>query len=119
MKPPARISGRPASDGEAAFAHYLRILAPELPEPEREHRFLTGRDWRVDFAWPKHKAAVEIEGWSHRSSRYDADLDKYNVLALNGWRLLRFTNSQVLSDPAAVIEMVRWLLQPTASENSL
>jgi len=31
-------------------------------EPEQQFRFFPGRQWKFDFAWPKKKVAVEIDG---------------------------------------------------------
>ena len=88
-----------ASNLEAMLA--LHIRAWDLPEPVVEYRFDPVRQWRVDFAWPLHTLAVEVEGglWRRgrhiRPSGFEADCDKYNALALKGWRLLRFTGDQV------------------------
>ena len=86
------------SEGEATFALHCRLH--EL-RPEREYRFHPERRWRIDFAWPEKKIAVEIEGgvWQGgrhvRGSGYSKDLDKYNALALMGYRVLRFTTRMV------------------------
>ena len=50
------------SDLEASFLFYLRSLAPDLPEPEREYRFCSDRRFQFDFAWPEQRIAVEMEG---------------------------------------------------------
>lgn len=33
----------------------------KLPEPVREYRFCERR-WKIDYAWPNYKLAVEVEG---------------------------------------------------------
>jgi hypothetical protein len=33
-----------------------------IPKPECEYKFDDKRKWRFDFAWPKYKVALEIEG---------------------------------------------------------
>lgn len=72
-----------------------------IPRFEREYRFAPPRRWRIDFAFPDVKLAVEIEGgiWikgGHtRGSGFMKNVEKYNALALLGWRLLRFTPEQV------------------------
>lgn len=102
---------QPASAGEATFAIHCQAFNLS---PEREFRFHPGRRWRIDFAFPEHKIAVEIEGgiWSGgrhvRGSGYSKDLEKYNMLALNGWRLLRFSPQMVNSGMA--IDTVREIL---------
>jgi len=78
-------------------------------QPQREFRFDPSRLWRVDFAWPEKRLAVEIESSVHRiKSRFASDLDKYNALQLQGWTLLRYTAKMVQS--AEAIDTVRELL---------
>lgn len=98
------------SVGEETFALHCRVNGWL---PEREYRFHGERKWRVDFAFPGIRLAVEIEGgtWSGgrhtRGAGYEADLEKYNALAMAGWRVLRFTTAMVSSGAAinAVSEM--------------
>ena len=72
-----------------------------LPEPEREHRFAPPRKWRLDFAWPEHRVALEVEGGTMTGGRhtrgkgFEADCEKYNQCVLDGWLLLRVTGAMV------------------------
>lgn len=90
-----------------------RIKQLGLPKPEREYRFCPDRRWRLDFAWPDRKLAVEVEGavWASgrhtRGSGYVGDLEKYNRAAVDGWTVLRFTTEDVRDD-TAVTEIARW-----------
>ena len=71
-----------------------------------EYRFDPIRRWRLDFAFPDQKLAVEVEGgvWSggrhSRGAGFEADCEKYNALTLAGWRLLRFTGKPIKSGEA-------------------
>lgn len=71
--------------------------AAGLPEPVAEFRFHPERRWRLDWAWPDWRLALEIEGgvWTggrHTRGRgFLGDMEKYNALALAGWRLVRCT----------------------------
>lgn len=100
---------RVRSKGEAIFA--LHRGAYGIDPPEREYRFCARR-WRFDFAWPEKKIAVEIEGgtWSRgrhvRGKGYEADLEKYNAAAEQGWRVFRYTTKQVESG-AAIQQIAR------------
>ena len=66
-----------------------------------EYRFHPDRKWRIDFALPQFKLAIEYEGIFSTKSRhtstsgYLGDIEKYNELALMGWTLLRFTAKHV------------------------
>lgn len=107
----------------------LYFLRNQLPAPIRNYRFAPPRFWRFDFAWPERGLiAVEIEGgvFIHgghsRGVDFTDDCEKYNIAALLGWRVYRFTVKQfesgwvfafvnaVLSDSDAG---VRGLLQAT------
>ena len=91
------------SQGEALFA--LHCQAYGLT-PEREYIFAYPRKWRIDFAWPDKKLAVEIESSVHRiKGRFSRDMDKYNALQKAGWKLLRYTAAMVRS--AEAIDSVR------------
>ncbi|MCE5224883.1 MAG: endonuclease domain-containing protein [Porphyromonadaceae bacterium] len=72
-----------------------------LPIPMREYMFHPKRKWRLDFAWPEFKLAVEIEGGVFTKGRHTrpkgfiGDIEKYNELTLYGWKLLRFIPSKI------------------------
>ncbi len=72
-----------------------------LPVPIPEHRFAPPRKWRIDYAWPEYKLALEIEGgiWTFgrhvRGKGFLSDIEKYNTLTLLGWYLLRATPQDV------------------------
>lgn len=63
----------------------------------KEHKFLPNRRFRFDFADPDIKVAFEFEGIISSKSRhttitgYTNDCKKYNLAAINGWRVLRYT----------------------------
>ena len=85
----------------------LTIHARELGlTPVPEHRFAPPRRWRFDLAFPDRKLAIEIEGGAFTRGRHTRgagfvkDMEKYNAAVLLGWRLLRFTPSQVLDGTA-------------------
>lgn len=71
-----------------------------VPTPEIEYAFAAPRKWRFDFAWPRQKVAVEIEGaiWTHgrhtRGSGFTKDMEKYNMAGKLGWRVFRFTPTE-------------------------
>lgn len=94
---------------EALFWQQLEAL--DLPMPAKEYRFDPIRRWRLDFAWPDLKLAVEIEGgvWSGgrhvRGAGFLGDIEKHNALAMGGWCLLRFDGGAVRSGSAC--EQVR------------
>lgn len=83
----------------------LHIKAEKLPAPVREFVFAPPRRWRIDFAWPELRLAVEVDGEAHRiKGRFHADFEKHAQLALDGWTLLRVGGREVRSGQA-----VGWL----------
>jgi very-short-patch-repair endonuclease len=84
------------SKGEQAFALHCQVKLHPCNQPVREHVFHPIRKWRIDFAWPHLKLAVEIESSVHRiKSRFASDIPKYNELQKQGWTLLRYTRQMV------------------------
>lgn len=100
----------------------------ELPSgwPEREywtteHRFHPTRKWRFDFAYVALKIAVEQEGgiWIRGKSGHGGahslptnilrDMEKSNAAQALGWRIFRFTPTQIRNGEAATF--MRNLLQ--------
>lgn len=102
---------------ERAFLANLKALGIVTPIPE--HRFHATRKHRLDYAWPDAKLGLEVEGgvWTRgkhgRGSGIVKDMEKANLLAVAGWRLLRVTPTQLLDPHTA--EMVRAALTPTTS----
>lgn len=96
---------RPRSPAEELFASHARLAGLDL---QREYRFAAdlGRKYRADFASPRHRLLIEIEGGSwvsgrhNRGSGFEADARKYNLACELGFRLLRFTPAQVKSGEA-------------------
>lgn len=78
-----------------------QISLAGLPEPEPEFRFLEGRRFRFDCAWPVWKVAVDVQGgiWSRgahvRGKGYRRDCEKLNEAQLAGWVFLWATTDMV------------------------
>jgi very-short-patch-repair endonuclease len=99
------------SDLEDAFEYQLKVA--KCSPWVRELTFATPRKWRFDFAWPAHMLAVEIEGGGWVYGRHNRpqgqvkDFEKHNTAVELGWRVLRFTGSQIEDGSAlAVVERV-------------
>lgn len=98
---------------EDAFVRLLREAG--LPAPARQHpvRAPGGRELRIDFAYPSHRLAIELDGRRWHSARADVERDrsKSNLLAALGWRLLRFGWSDVHDRGAVVVGAVAGMLR--------
>ena len=101
------VTERPASVLESRMSRLL--LAAGLPPPVPEYAF--GR-YRLDFAWPELRLAVEVDGYRHHSS-WDAfrdDRDRQNDMVAAGWIVLRFTWDDVCHRPEEVAAQIASVL---------
>ena len=65
------------------------------------------RNYRLDFAHRDMKICIEIDGNSHRGQvKRIRDRRKDDFLRSQGWQVVRFTNEQVLSNRAMVINAI-------------
>ena|SRR5215472_8702828 len=64
----------------------------------------------VDFACLEAKLIVEADGGQHAESRHDRRRDEF--LGATGWRVLRFWNSQILTNVSGVVQMISDELGP-------
>jgi len=62
-----------------------------------EYRFAPPRRFRFDFALPKQKIAIEVEGGSFMKfgrhgwgKGFQSDCEKYNLAVILGWKVLRY-----------------------------
>lgn len=109
------------------FRPYCRTVG--IPEPVTEYRFgamasggtgkglrerlkKTGlQDWRMDYAWPELKVALEVEGGVFTNGRHTrgkgflGDMAKYNAAGALGWIVLRCQPKELLR--FATVEMVK------------
>ena len=69
----------------------------------------------VDFAARREKLAIELDGHSHDGeAAAAADAKRAAVIEGFGWRLIRFTNSDLAANPAGIAETILAALsQPT------
>ena len=66
-----------------------------------------------DFRWPDHRLIVEVDSWTfHGRTRraFDGDRARDRALLREGWRVARFTDRQILDDPASVAHELAALL---------
>lgn len=109
----------PASESAMETRLRLLLVLAGLPRPEAQvplsdaaGRFLG----RPDLYYRVQRLGIEYDGGSHRERLAD-DNRRQNRLLNAGFRLLRFTASDVLKTPRSVVEQVRAALEgPFAGE---
>jgi very-short-patch-repair endonuclease len=96
------VEGRPAAESvfEVKVARLLR--ASGLPEPVRQHYVVaSGRRYRLDFAWPWCRVALECDGRAFHS--FQRDRTKWRHLGASGWKVLPVTWADVMQSWPAVV----------------
>lgn len=87
----------------------------------RELQAIKGRKFRVDFAWPDQMLAVEVQGgiWTRgrhiRPVGMVRDMEKFNLLTLDGWRVLLLTSQDVNGGKG--LEMIQAALKESSSSS--
>lgn len=110
----------PVGKGQA-FDPFLALLeAAGLPAPEREVRFIPGRQFKADYLFRAAKVIVEREGglWSPEARAQAAhamplkimrDMEKANLAQLEGFKYFRYTPKQL--DSGEALPVLRILLR--------
>jgi very-short-patch-repair endonuclease len=98
--------------GSAAEVAFLRLVRRAgLPRPERQYRIDLGQGEvvTVDFAWPRHRFAVEVDGFGPHGSReaFYRDRARGNAIQDRGWGLRRVTPHDVRHRAEAVVAAIQ------------
>jgi len=108
-----KLTGRPMrlvrggnGKGPTSGQLYLFLALRKNEKPKMEFVVSTGKGsrakglpthYKIDVALPEHKIAVEVDGLSHNLlCRKEQDKKKDRFLRGVGWKVLRFTNRQVM-----------------------
>ena len=86
-----------------------RLLRAAGLHPVRQHVIqCDSKTYRLDFAWPVLKVAVECEGFAAHGGRraFDDDRKRLAALVAAGWVVIPMTWKQVADEPDAVISTV-------------
>ncbi len=72
-----------------------------------QHYRLSG--YELDFAFPDHRVAIEVDGWAWHSDvgAFRTDRQRQNAVALAGWTVLRFTWHDLTQRPNTVVHEIR------------
>lgn len=81
-----------------------------LPKCVEQYHF---HKWRFDFAWPKVKVAVEIDGYTNggrghvSGTQYSSDCRKLNQAQKERWVLLRFDAKMLNKE---MVETIKFMI---------
>lgn len=81
--------------------------------PVREYRFIEGRRYRADFAWPEHKLIVEMDGYRAHVHKHgkQRDSERDRLSMLDGWRVMRYTAYDLRVKPIQCCEEIAKILE--------
>lgn len=107
-------------DSELETLLFAVLRGGGLPLPRPQHRIRTRRGpKRIDFAYPEHRVAIEVDGYVPHDGRvaFDDDRARDNEVADAGWERRHITWTMLTEQPADVVwtiamalrlEPVRW-----------
>jgi very-short-patch-repair endonuclease len=99
----------PALESMLEAKMWLLLRRSGLPLPERQYWVsLPGGRYRLDFAWPEQRVALECDGWEHHGRRaaFARDRARLAEFAAADWRVLPVTWHACTREPERV---ERWL----------
>jgi hypothetical protein len=86
------------------------LVRSDLPDPQPQVPILDRWGQQVahaDLGYPEWKVALEYEGRQHADpGQFGRDVDRYPLMAADGWLVLRFAGRHV-TGPAVVVERTR------------
>jgi hypothetical protein len=107
-----RLTARAASHPESTLRYWL--LVSDLPAPQVQVPIVGRRGRTVvhaDLGYPEWKVALEYEGRQHADrDQFGRDIDRYSLMAADGWLVLRFAARHMTSGFAVVDRTRRALL---------
>lgn len=96
---------------------FFQLLKNEnLPIPTAEYLFCPDRKWRADYCWVDHSLILETEGavWVQgrhtRGSGFVKDMEKYNMMTVLGFRLIRVPTPDLCKQ--STINLISSILRP-------
>ncbi|WP_256713635.1 hypothetical protein [Marinobacter sp. C18] len=104
------VSGESPGEGSvrlalmAAFGDWFKggEVVPEL-------RPFSTRKFRADFALPRYRFAVEVDGWSHHGEflgDHEADRARGLVFSSHDWLPFRVSHGQAINNPGMLIDAI-------------
>lgn len=105
-----QAAGGSHSEAERRMAQLLTTAGIRGWIANHQLRTPSGRVFaELDFAWPKERVYLEVDGWAAHSGReaFEKDHARQNALSAAGWNPLRATWEQITRNPHALIATVR------------
>ncbi|WP_099022935.1 DUF559 domain-containing protein [Mycolicibacterium palauense] len=101
---------RPESESPMESETRLVMADGGVPEPRLQYEVVDrdGALWRLDFAWPQHRFAVEYDGYDWHSSPDSLRRDRQKRAALDelGWTVLSIVADDVRRRPQVLLRRI-------------
>ena len=102
--------GKSRWNNEASYPEkfFMEVIQNEISDKNYEHEYPVGI-YSIDFAWPRKKLAIEIDGEQHqRFEEYrKRDNKKDEYLIANGWKILRIQWKEFFHEPKKFISIAK------------
>jgi hypothetical protein len=90
----------------------LLLVRAGLPRPVTQIEVRNEWNWivaRIDLGWPQWMVGVEYDGAQHWTDprQHARDIERLELLAAHGWRIVRVSAMQLRHEPTVVVERVR------------
>ncbi len=105
-----QLAGGSHSAAERRMATLLTLAGIRGWIANHQHRAPDGRIIaELDFAWPKERVCLEVDGWQYHSGRqaFENDHARQNLLHANRWTVMRATWDQITRHPQPLIATLR------------
>jgi very-short-patch-repair endonuclease len=92
----------------------LVMIDGGLAAPQLQYEVIdrSGRRWRLDFAWPERRVAVEYDGFDWHSDPDSLTRDRQKNAALQEmkWRVVSIVADDVRRRPGDMLRRIEWQL---------
>lgn len=103
-------TGLPESPPESWLLLKIVDAGLPVPQPQYKVRDINGNViWRLDFAWPEKRLALEYDGYAAHAERGEADAARDADLRRRGWTVIRADVSD-LRDPTRLLGSLKYKL---------
>lgn len=82
---------------------------------------LFGGRYRLDFALPRLKIGIELDGYEYHSSKeaFTRDRERHRQIEAAGWRIIRFSGSEVVANADACVRETARLINTFREQERL
>lgn len=94
------------------WEQHKALKLPALEGLVPQHKVMGGK-YRLDFAIPEQRVAIELDGYEYHSSKdaFVNDRARQRALEAAGWRVIRFAGSEVHSNAAECVRQAAALVK--------